>query len=72
MPKSALSLSGKNKTTRVNVQVLVTVDWAVPNYRGNLITYIGGGDQMNFAGTALSAIHHEIVMMRNLIDRGGM
>jgi len=40
-------------------QVNVVVDWAVPNYIGSLITYIGGGDQMNFAGTALSTFRQE-------------
>jgi Flp pilus assembly protein TadG len=40
-------------------QVNVVVDWAVPNYIGSLITYIGGGDQMNFEGTALSTFRQE-------------
>ena len=40
-------------------QVNVLVEWAVPNYIGSLITYIGGGDQMNFAGTALSTFRQE-------------
>ena len=40
-------------------QVNVVVDWAVPNYIGSLITFIGGGDQMNFAGTALSTFRQE-------------
>ena len=40
-------------------QVNVVVDWAVPNYIGSLITYIGGGGQMNFAGTALSTFRQE-------------
>ncbi|MDK2981781.1 MAG: hypothetical protein PWQ55_2128, partial [Chloroflexota bacterium] len=30
-----------------------------PNYIGSLITYIGGGDQMNFEGTALSTFRQE-------------
>jgi len=40
-------------------QVNVMVDWAVPNYIGSLITYLGGGGQMNFAGTALSTFRQE-------------
>jgi len=35
------------------------VDWAVPNYIGGLMAYIGGGGQMNFAGTALSTFRQE-------------
>ena len=40
-------------------QVIVTVDWAVPNYMGSLVSYLGGGDQMNFEGTALSTFRQE-------------
>ena len=40
-------------------QVNIVVDWAVPNYIGSLITYIGGGGQMDFAGTALSTFRQE-------------
>lgn len=40
-------------------QVVVTVDWVVPNYMGTLISYLGGGDQLNFAGTALSTFRQE-------------
>lgn len=40
-------------------QVVVTVDWAVPNYVGSLVSYLGGGDQINFAGTALSTFRQE-------------
>ena len=40
-------------------QVLVSVDWAVPNYLGTLVSYLGGGDQISFAGTALSTFRQE-------------
>ena len=40
-------------------QVVVSVDWVVPNYMGTLISYLGGGDQLNFAGTALSTFRQE-------------
>jgi len=40
-------------------QVLVTVDWAVPNYIGTLVSSLGGGDQLSFAGTALSTFRQE-------------
>ncbi len=40
-------------------QVNISVDWAVPNYIGGLMAYIGGGGQMNFAGTALSTFRQE-------------
>ena len=40
-------------------QVVVSVDWAVPNYLGTLVSYLGGGDQTNFAGTALSTFRQE-------------
>jgi len=52
------SISGSGGGFR-GAQVNVVVDWAVPNYIGSLITYIGGGDQMNFAGTALSTFRQE-------------
>ena len=40
-------------------QVNITVDWAVPNYIGGLMAFIGGGGQLNFAGTALSTFRQE-------------
>ena len=40
-------------------QINIVVDWAVPNYIGSLITYLGGGGQMNFAGTALATFRQE-------------
>lgn len=40
-------------------QVHVAVDWAVPNYMGSLVSYLGGGDQVNFRGTALSTFRQE-------------
>ena len=40
-------------------QVIVTVDWAVPNNIGSLISYLGGDIQMNFAGTTLSIFRQE-------------
>lgn len=52
----AISASGRGYR---GAQVNVLVDWAVPNYTGILITYIGGGDQMNFEGTALSTFRQE-------------
>ena len=52
------SISGSGGGYR-GAQVNIVVDWAVPNYIGSLITYIGGGDQMNFAGTALSTFRQE-------------
>jgi Flp pilus assembly protein TadG len=52
------SISGGGGGYR-GAQVNIVVDWAVPNYIGSLITYIGGGGQMNFAGTALSTFRQE-------------
>lgn len=40
-------------------QVNIVVDWAVPNYIGSLMAYIGGGGQINFEGTALSTFRQE-------------
>jgi hypothetical protein len=40
-------------------QINILVDWAVPNYIGSLITYLGGGSQMNFGGTALATFRQE-------------
>ena len=40
-------------------QINILVDWAVPNYIGSLITFLGGGGQMNFGGTALATFREE-------------
>jgi len=40
-------------------QVIVSVDWAVPNYIGSLVSYLGGGDTISFDGTALSTFRQE-------------
>lgn len=40
-------------------QVVVSVDWVVPNYLGSLISYAGGGTPSNFSGTAISTFRQE-------------
>jgi hypothetical protein len=52
------SISGSGGGYR-GAQVNITVDWAVPNFIGGLMTLLGGGDQINFAGTALSTFRQE-------------
>jgi hypothetical protein len=52
------SISGSGGGFR-GAQVNITVDWAVPNFIGGLMTLLGGGDQIDFAGTALSTFRQE-------------
>jgi hypothetical protein len=40
-------------------QVMVSVDWAVPNYMGSMFSFFGGSDPVNFHGTALSTFRQE-------------
>ena len=40
-------------------QVIVLVDWAVPNYLGSLLSWLGGSDALSFSGTAQSAFRQE-------------
>lgn len=39
-------------------QITVTVDWAVPNYIGSLLAFVGGGT-VDFEGSALSTFRQE-------------
>jgi hypothetical protein len=52
------SISGSGGGYR-GAQVNIEVDWAVPNFIGGLMTLLGGGDQINFEGTALSTFRQE-------------
>jgi Flp pilus assembly protein TadG len=52
------SISGSGGGSR-GAQVNIVVDWAVPNFIGGLMTLLGGGDQINFEGTALSTFRQE-------------
>jgi hypothetical protein len=52
------SISGSGGGYR-GAQVNIVVDWAVPNFIGGLMTLLGGGDQINFEGTALSTFRQE-------------
>jgi len=52
------SINGSGGGNR-GAQVNITVDWAVPNFIGGLMTLLGGGDQINFEGTALSTFRQE-------------
>lgn len=40
-------------------QVVVSVNWEVPNYLGSLITYLGGAGPLNFSGVAISTFRQE-------------
>jgi len=40
-------------------QVVVAVNWEVPNYLGTLVSYLGGGSPLNFSGTAVSTFRQE-------------